>query len=100
MLGDGAPAGVAALFAGLCIEEAEHAADWLAGAGLLAAGRPLRFSHPGVRAALYACLPRGERAIAHRRAVRVLGEAGVAPMALVAHACESSRRATPSSPTR
>jgi DNA-binding CsgD family transcriptional regulator len=36
---------------------------------------------------IYAFLPPGERAIAHRRAVRVLSEAGADPMAVVAHAC-------------
>ena len=87
VLGDGTPAAVAARLAGLCVEEGERAADSLAGAGILAPGRPLRFTHAGVRAALYSCLPRGERAIAHRRAIRVLGEAGAGPMALVAHAC-------------
>ena len=59
----------------------------LASAGVLAPSRPLRFADPGMRAAIYASLPPGTRAVAHRRAVRVLGEAGAGPMTLAGHAC-------------
>src|SRR4051794_28732588 len=81
LLGDGAPAPLAGRLAGLDVEEAERAADVLAAAGLIAECRPLRFTHPEVRALIYASLRPGERAIAHRRAVRVLLEAGAAPIA-------------------
>ena len=87
VLGEGLPAAAAARLAGLAPEDGERAADALVAAGILAPHRPLRFTHPVVRAAIYAFLPPGERAIAHRRAVRVLAEAGAPPMALVAHAC-------------
>ena len=87
VLGDDTPAAAATQLAGMSPEDGERAADALAAAGILAPRRPLRFTHPAVRAAIYACLPPGVRAIAHRRAVRVLGEAGTDPKALVAHAC-------------
>src|SRR4051794_40880119 len=81
LLGDGAPAPLAGRLAGLDVEEAERAADVLAAAGLIAECRPLRFTHREVRALIYASLRPGERAIAHRRAVRVLLEAGAAAVA-------------------
>jgi hypothetical protein len=87
VLGDGAAVAAAARLAGLDLEEGERAADALAAAGVLAPSRPLRFTHPALRAALYACLAPGERAIAHRRAVRVLRAAGADPMELAVHAC-------------
>ena len=87
VLGDDTPAVAATRLAGLSLEDGERAADALSAAGILAPRRPLRFRHPVMRAAIYAYLPPGVRAIAHRRAVRVLGEAGAGPMALVAHAC-------------
>ena len=87
VLGNGAPVAAAARLAGLAPEDGERAADALVAAGILDPHRPLRFTHPVVRATIYAFLPPGERAIAHRRAVRVLAEAETHPMALVAHAC-------------
>ena len=87
VLGNGTPAAAAARLAGLAPEDGERAADVLVAAGILAPDRPLRFTHPVARATIYALLPPGERAIAHRRAVRVLGEAGADPIAVVAHAC-------------
>ena len=52
--------------------EAEAAADGLTLARLLAPGRPLRFLHPIMRAAVYAEIPPAQRAAAHRRAAEVL----------------------------
>jgi DNA-binding CsgD family transcriptional regulator len=82
VLGDGAATRSAADLAGLESDAAEHAADALAAAGILAPERPLRFSHPLLRAAVYADIAPGARALAHRRAVRVLRRTGSA----VAHA--------------
>ena len=87
VLGDGTPVAAAAQLAELDVEAAERGADALATAGILASGRPLRFAHPIARAAIYASMAPGERAIAHRRAVRVLAGIGAAPMAVVAHVC-------------
>ena len=87
VLGDAVPVAAAARLAGLASEDGERAADVLVAAGIFVSRRPLCFSHPAMRAAIYALLPPGARAIAHRRAVRVLAEAGSHPMALVAHAC-------------
>jgi DNA-binding CsgD family transcriptional regulator len=87
VLGDGNSAAAAARLAGLACEDGERAADALVAAGVLAPERPLRFAHPAARAMIYAFLPPGERAIAHRRAVRVLAEAGADPIGVVAHAC-------------
>lgn len=87
VLGDGTPAAAATRLAGLCPEDGERAADLLAEAGILEPSRPLRFAHPVMRTAIYAYLPAGVRAIAHRRAVRVLSEAGAKPLAIVTHAC-------------
>ena len=62
----------AAAVAGLVPREAEAAADGLTLARLLAPGRPLRFLHPIMRAAVYAEIPPAQRAAAHRRAAEVL----------------------------
>jgi DNA-binding CsgD family transcriptional regulator len=62
----------AAAVAGLAPTEAEAAADGLTLARLLAPGRPLRFVHPIMRAAIYAEMPPAQRAAAHRHAAEVL----------------------------
>ena len=66
----------AAGLAGLPQPEAARAADALAAIAMLEAGLPLNFVHPLVRAAVYAGLQAGERALWHARAARVLAEAG------------------------
>jgi DNA-binding CsgD family transcriptional regulator len=87
VLGERASVATASRLAGLRLDDGERAADELAAAGILAPHRPLRFAHPLMGAAIYASLPAGARAVAHRRAVRELSEAGARPMAVVAHAC-------------
>jgi DNA-binding CsgD family transcriptional regulator len=82
VLGDGSAARSAADLAGLESEDAERAADALTAAGILAPERPLRFSHPLLRAAVYADMAPGARALAHRHAARLLRGTGAA----VAHA--------------
>jgi DNA-binding CsgD family transcriptional regulator len=62
----------AAALAGLGPAAASEAADVLSAAGLVDAGRPLRLTHPVVRAALYDELPAGRRALLHRRAAQLL----------------------------
>ena len=86
VLGDRTPIGQAARLAGLDIDTAEEAADELAAADILAQERPLAFAQPIVRAALYGHLLPGSRAMAHRKAVRVLREAGASTAAQAEHA--------------
>lgn len=86
VLGDGTPVGQAARLAELDLDTAERAADELAAADILAPERPLAFAQPIVRAALYGQLPPGSRATAHRKAVRVLRDAGASTAAQTEHA--------------
>jgi DNA-binding CsgD family transcriptional regulator len=72
VLGGRTALGHAAALAGLSEETAQHAADALAEARILAPSRPLEFHHPLVRAAIYEDLPAGRRAADHRRAGRLL----------------------------
>lgn len=64
----------AARLAALEEVEAAEAAELLATAGILEAGRPLTFIHPIVRSGIYADLTGAERAGAHRRAAGLLAE--------------------------
>lgn len=66
----------AAALAGLGMDEAADAADRQVAAGLLEPGRPLRFVHPLVRAAVYAAAPAGRRAALHANAAAVLAREG------------------------
>ena len=58
----------AAALADLSGDEALGAADHLSRAHILAAGDPLEFSHPLLRAAVYGGLTRQRTAALHRRA--------------------------------
>jgi len=64
----------AARLAGLEELEAADAADRLATAGILEAGRPLMFVHPLVRDGVYSELSSAERAQGHHRAAELLAE--------------------------
>jgi DNA-binding SARP family transcriptional activator/DNA-binding CsgD family transcriptional regulator len=85
VLGTDAEQRHAAELAGLELREAAKAADLLAGTGLLAPGRPLRFVHPLVEAAIYAELPSGERDLMHREAARMLAASGLGSERAAAH---------------
>jgi DNA-binding CsgD family transcriptional regulator len=61
------------------------AADELAAAGILEPGRPLRFVHPIVRAAVEADLSSGERAGLHAAAARRLASEGASEDRIAAH---------------
>ena len=65
--------------------DAAKAADLLAGAGILAPGRPLRFVHPLVEAALHDELPAGERDLMHSEAARLLAASGAGAERAAAH---------------
>jgi DNA-binding CsgD family transcriptional regulator len=64
---------------------AATAADELAAAGILEQGRPLRFVHPIVRAAVEADLSSGERAGLHAAAARRLASEGAPSLRIAAH---------------
>ncbi len=74
VLGSEATPRHAAGLAGLDDSAAVTAADALAANSILAAGAPLRFAHPLLRAAVYDQIPDGERALAHARAARLLAD--------------------------
>lgn len=85
VLGDGCELRLAAAFAGLDPAAAGAAADELALAEVLRAGRPLEFVHPIVRETLYRELAPGARSAAHVRAAALLREDGAASERLAAH---------------
>jgi len=84
-----APVRVAAALAELDEEAGVQAADALAGAGVAVAGLPLRFEQPVVQTALYAELPPVWRDRAHRRAARLLADAGADPEVVAGHLLRS-----------
>jgi DNA-binding CsgD family transcriptional regulator len=84
-----APVRVAASLSELGEETSVQAADGLARAGMIASGLPLRFEQPLVRRALYAELPPAWRDRAHRRAARLLADAGGKPGAIAYHLMRS-----------
>jgi DNA-binding CsgD family transcriptional regulator len=67
------------------------AADALFEAGLLSDVIPLRFAHPLVRAAVYAAIPQGARATAHRRAAALLALEDVPVEQVAAHLMAAER---------
>ena len=71
------------------------AADALLEAGLIDNVIPLRFAHPLVRAALYAAIPEGARATAHRRAAELLALEDVPAEHVAAHLIAADRTADP-----
>ncbi|MGZ5347100.1 MAG: LuxR C-terminal-related transcriptional regulator [Solirubrobacterales bacterium] len=83
---------VAAQHAGLGQDDARTAADRLARIGLLDDDLPLRFAHPIVRRALYDGMEPAGREMDHRRAARVLSEAGAAPEQVASHLLASDPR--------
>ena len=85
VLGDGADPATAKALAD--IEDPDTAARALAAAGVLEHG--LTFAHPIVRSAVYADIPREERANAHGRAAALLAHTA-SPERLAAHLLEAS----------
>lgn len=77
VLGRGSRLDHVAAVAGVSAHEADAAADAMALSGVLCAVHPVEFSHPAVQAAIYADIPPAERAQLHRRAARVLTDAGL-----------------------
>lgn len=75
----------AAALAGIDDDEAAVTADALVEADVLAPERPLRFSHPIVRAAVYGETGPGERTRMHARAAEILRDDGAPSERLVPH---------------
>jgi DNA-binding CsgD family transcriptional regulator len=76
---------LAAGLAGVDRAGATTAGDELADAGILERGRPLRFVHPIVRAAVEADLPAGKRGALHAAAARRLADAGASELRIAGH---------------
>jgi len=72
ILGDGASPAHVAMLAGVAVRDVSAARDPLVALGLLADTDELAFSHPVIRQAAEASLPRGECARRHRRAAHLL----------------------------
>ena len=65
------------------------AADELARADILTSSDPLSFTHPLLRATVYGALPRGRKAVTHRRAAGVLLAVHAPSEQVAAHLLES-----------
>lgn len=85
VLGDGAEVRLAAALAELPRDAAADAADALVAAGVLEPGRPLRFLHPLLRAAVYDDTPAAWRAARHARAADLLRAEGAEPERIAVH---------------
>lgn len=85
VLGPSADLRQAALFAGLAVDRAAELADMLAREAIVGPGRPLDFTHPLVRTAVYADSSEVLQAAEHKRAARMLAGDGQAPGALAPH---------------
>jgi DNA-binding CsgD family transcriptional regulator len=85
MLGTSADLRLVADLAELPPGVASKAADGLAAAGVLRPGRPLRFAHPLLRAAVEEEMPDGARSRLHDRAAALLAAEGADVEAVAAH---------------
>jgi DNA-binding CsgD family transcriptional regulator len=85
ILGEQAGLAHAAALAQLAPTEAAAAADALGRATILEARRPLRFTHPIVRTAIYNDIGAGARSQMHHRAAAVLADAGADPETVAVH---------------
>jgi len=92
VLGEDAHLTAAAALAELDPGEASATADGLADAMILEAGRPLRFAHPIVRAAVYDAISAGTRSDLHARAAQLRARGGAEPDAVAAHLLETEPR--------
>ena len=95
VLGEGVPLRRAAALAGVSSDDAAATAATLAGAHILAPGRPLAFAHPILRAAVYADVEPGALAAAHRRAADLLATEGAGADEVAVHLLASEPAADP-----
>lgn len=89
VLGGRATLRAASGLAGCSLADAVVVADALAAAGVFGTADPPAFTHPVVRAAIYADLPAAQRALAHGRAARVQRAAGAPAEEIAAHLMRS-----------
>ena len=92
VLGEDADLATAAALAELGPAEASASADALADAMILEPGRPLRFAHPIVRAAVYDAVPSAMRSDLHARAARLRAVDEGESNAVAAHLLETEPR--------
>jgi DNA-binding CsgD family transcriptional regulator len=85
VLGESATPDAAAELAGLERSATAAIADSVVDAAVFQPGRPLRFLHPIVRAAIYAEIPSGMRSEMHSRAARVLAARDAPPESVAMH---------------
>ena len=95
VLGDAVPLELAGELAGLDPPAGANAADQLIEAGLLEAGRPLRFRHPLLRSAVAVSLTMSEAEAAHRRAVVLLRDRGEPPERVAVHLLATTASGNP-----
>ena len=95
VLGDGAGLRQVAALAQLDPAAASGLADDLGAVDLLAPGRPLRFVHPLLRAAVYDDLPPGARSRLHGRAADLLASEGADAELIAAHLLRCDPGAAP-----
>ena len=81
----------AAALAKLEPDRAEHLADGLRRAGILAPGRVLEFVHPLIRTSIYDAIPAGERGAAHATAAKLLAAEDADPGAIATHLLHAPR---------
>ena len=84
-LGDDAALRHVAALADLSEDDAADAVDRLAATGFLNPGRPLRFTHPLMRAVIYDDLGPAQRARLHGHAATLLGAEAARPERVAAH---------------
>ena len=94
-LGDGAQASDAARLAGLGGADLETAMGALVSAGVVEPGGTVRFTHPILRAAIYADLSPAERGRLHRAAASILRERGAPAGQIAAQVMHTEAAADP-----
>lgn len=85
VLSAGADLPAVARLTGLGKSEVARAGDSLTSAAILGEQRPLDFVHPIVRRAIYSAIPPSDRALLHRKAARLLEDAGGSLEATAGH---------------
>jgi DNA-binding CsgD family transcriptional regulator len=95
VLGDGSPLELVAELAALDRPAAVAAADDLQIAGLVEAGRVIRFRHPLLRAAIAGGLTLAESDASHRAAAQLLRARGVAPERVAVHLLATTQAGDP-----
>ncbi len=94
-LGDCAQVGDAARLAGLADTDLEEAMAALVSAGVVESGRPVRFTHPILRTAIYGDLSPAERERLHHAAATILREREAPSSQVAAHVMHTEPAADP-----